>query len=338
MSAELKISARLAVDRFTLDIDETLPLSGVTAVFGPSGCGKTSLLRIIAGLSQRARGRIEAFGELWQDGNRSVPAHARGIGYVFQDAQLFPHLDVQRNLEFGASRRGSGKVSFEDVVDVMELGPLMARHPATLSGGERQRVALGRCLLSEPRLLLLDEPMSALDASRRGDLLPYLRRLIDMSGLPAIYVSHAVDEVQELADRVLLMDKGKVTARGGLEQLPGPALIRLTGRVGERVETGVCTEMGLVRVGAAETAAIGDRLRLTFTADKVLLTDGPGRASFAQAVLNGQVEWMDDKLQLSVAGQPVSLPLPNLPDTRERLSPGAKVQLLVTDLRVEAAQ
>jgi len=336
MSAELRIDAGLKLDRFALEVEETLPLTGVTAVFGPSGCGKTSLLRMIAGLSQRARGRIEAFGEVWQDGARLVPAHRRGVGYVHQDAQLFQHLDVRKNLEFGAKRRGKGRVSFDDVVGAMELAPLLHRHPATLSGGERQRVALGRCLLSEPRLLLLDEPMSALDASRRGDLLPYLGQLIDMSGLPAIYVSHAVDEVQELADRVLLMDRGRVTARGGLDLLPGPALIRLSGRVGERVETGVCTELGLVRVGAAATAQVGDRLKLTFSADKVLLTDGPGRASFAQAVLNGQVAHVGARLDLSVAGQTVTLSLPNLPDTMARLKLGAKVQLLVTDLRVEA--
>jgi len=338
MSHKLDIQAKLSLDRFMLDLDEAIPLEGVSAVFGPSGCGKTSALRVIAGLSHRARGRVRAFGEVWQDGARGLPAHARGIGYVFQDAQLFPHLSVQENLEFGAKRRGRGRVSFADVVDVMELGALLSRTPETLSGGERQRVALGRCLLSEPRLLLLDEPMSALDSSRRQELLPYLRQLIHMSGLPAIYVSHAVDEVQELADRVLLMDQGRVTARGGLDLLPGPALIRLTGQVAERVETGVCTELGLVRVGAAQTAQLGDRLRLTFTADKVLLTDGPGRASFAQAVLNGQVEEVGDALHLVVAGQPVELPVPNLPDTYDRLKPGAKVQLLVTDLKVDATR
>lgn len=338
MLPELTIKARLDLDRFALNLDLSLPLSGTTAIFGPSGCGKTSALRVIAGLSQRARGEITAFGEVWMRGAKSLPAHRRGVGYVFQDAQLFPHLSVAENLGFGARRRGRGRVSRADVIEVMDLGPLLSRAPETLSGGERQRVALGRCLLSEPRLLLLDEPMSALDSSRREDLLPYLRHLMEMSGLPAIYVSHAVEEVQGLADRVLLMEGGQVTARGGLELLPGPALIRLTGRVGERVETGVCTELGLVRVGAAQTARTGDLLALSFTADKVLLTDGPGRASFAQAVLAGEVVGMDERLHIRVADQPVTLPLPRLPDTAQRLSPGAKVQLLVTDLEVTRAR
>lgn len=309
MSGELSLDIRLALDRFSLQVRERVPLAGVTAVFGPSGCGKTSLLRVIAGLSQRAHGRIEAFGEVWHRDAHGLAAHRRGVGFVFQDARLFPHLDVRANLSYGAARRGRGRVRFDDVVEGMDLAALLDRAPATLSGGERQRVALGRCLLSEPRLLLLDEPMSALDRGRRDELLPYLRRLIDMSGLPAIYVSHSVEEVQDLADRILLMDAGRVTGRGGVELLPGPPWIRLRARVEQVSGETAHTDLGLVRGPGVRAARPGDCLHIGFGSDVAVVTPVSAGPALSGAVFNAQVASVAEELEVLLGRSRIRLPV-----------------------------
>ncbi|RDZ27561.1 molybdenum ABC transporter ATP-binding protein [Lysobacter silvisoli] len=178
----------------------------VIALVGASGAGKTSLLHAIAGLLRPQRGRIEIDGRCLYDGQAGIdlPAHRRRIGYVFQDARLFPHLDVRRNLLYGlrGEARQSPRFEFEAVVDLLGIGALLARSTAGLSGGETQRVALGRALLSQPRILLLDEPLSMLDMDRRDELLPYLQRVRDEIALPMIYVSHYPDEVKRIADEV----------------------------------------------------------------------------------------------------------------------------------------
>ena len=178
----------------------------VLALVGASGSGKTSLLHAVAGLVRPVRGRIEIGGVLLFDAARGihVPAHRRRIGYVFQDGRLFPHLDVRDNLLFGA--RNAGEFRLHDVASLLALGPLMARHVAGLSGGEVQRIALGRALLTQPRLLLLDEPLSMLDLDRREELLPYLQRVRDETALPMIYVSHVADEVARIAQHVHRLD------------------------------------------------------------------------------------------------------------------------------------
>lgn len=179
--------------------------SRVIAVVGASGSGKTSLLHAVAGLLRPTRGRIEIAGDVLFDSSRGidVPPHRRHVGYVFQDGRLLPHRDVRANLLYG-NRAGvsSGEFAFAHVVELLALGPLLMRRTAGLSGGEIQRVALGRALLSKPRLLLLDEPLSMLDADRRGELLPYLQRVRDDSHLPMIYVSHVADEVARIAQDV----------------------------------------------------------------------------------------------------------------------------------------
>ena len=200
----------------------------MTAVFGPSGSGKTTLLRSLLGFETGSRGRIALNGEVWLDSERgvSVPPHRRPVGCTFQDGRLFPHLDVAGNLGY-ADRRSAGaaaaSITHDDVVDALDLGPLLDRRPNTLSGGERQRAALGRALLSRPRLLLLDEPLSALDRRRKAEIMPYLLALHPRFGIPTLYVSHAVDEVALLADRVLVLADGRAQAFGGtvevLEQL-----------------------------------------------------------------------------------------------------------------------
>ncbi len=226
----LDIDVRVGFSGFDLEVEQSIPAAGVTAVFGPSGGGKTTLLRALLGFEPGARGRIALGGETWLDSERGVrtPPHRRPVGCTFQDGRLFPHLDVAGNLHYADRRSAPASdaavsITCDDVVDALDLEPLLGRRPHTLSGGERQRVALGRALLSRPRLLLLDEPLSALDRRRKAEILPYLLALHPRFGIPTLYVSHAVDEVALLADRILVLADGRVQAFGGtvevLEQL-----------------------------------------------------------------------------------------------------------------------
>ena len=211
---------------FLLDASFALPASGITALFGPSGCGKTSILRCIAGLNAMKEGFFSLKGEVWQDKNHFLPAHKRPVGYVFQEASLFPHLSVEQNLVYGQKRSRSlaaasdtVQLDQDDVTELLGIGPLLKRSPNKLSGGERQRVAIGRALLSCPRILLMDEPMAALDRFSKNEILPYLERLHDELQIPMLYVSHDIAEVERLADQMVLMERGKVKAAGPLQSL-----------------------------------------------------------------------------------------------------------------------
>lgn len=218
------IAARILLDygAFRMDVDLRLPGHGITALFGPSGSGKTTVLRAIAGLERGAQGRIEVNGECWQDSARRlfVPTHQRALGYVFQEASLFAHLSVRRNLEFGRRRAGAAaeKVSWQQTITLLGIGPLLDRMPDRLSGGERQRVGVARALLTAPRLLLMDEPLAALDPARKREILPYFERLHDELDIPLLYVSHSPDEVARLADHVVLLENGSVLAEGGVAE------------------------------------------------------------------------------------------------------------------------
>jgi molybdate transport system ATP-binding protein len=207
---------RLVLPRadFTLDVDLTLPHSGITGVFGPSGAGKTSVLRCVAGLDRAPTGLVHIAGQTWQDDRSFVPAWQRAVGYVFQEASLFDHLDVRGNVEFGRKRTKASDTPLDAAIELLGIGHLLARRPASLSGGERQRVAIARAVASAPQLLLLDEPLAALDAARRQDILPWLARLRDELKLPMLYVTHSIDEVARLADTVVLLDRGQVKAQG----------------------------------------------------------------------------------------------------------------------------
>jgi molybdate transport system ATP-binding protein len=214
----LQIRFALQHPGFALEVDLELPGSGISVLFGPSGCGKTSLLRCIAGLNRASGGRLLVNGVTWQDEARFMPVHRRPLGYVFQDANLFAHLSIRANLLFGQSRIAAAerRVEFERAVELLGIGHLLQRSPAGLSGGERQRVAIARALLTSPRLLLMDEPLAALDAARKNEFLPYLERLHRELDIPVIYVTHAADEVARLADHIVIMEHGRALASGPL--------------------------------------------------------------------------------------------------------------------------
>jgi len=220
-----EITARFHVDRqdFVLDVDLRLPGSGVSALFGHSGSGKTTCLRAMAGLERAPQGYFAIGDEVWQDEARGhfVPPHQRALGFVFQEASLFPHLSVRRNMEFGQKRASTatGGLALPAVSELLGIGHLLERMPGQLSGGERQRVAIARALLAAPKILLMDEPLAALDLKRKQEILPYLERLHQELALPVIYVSHAPDEVARLADHLVLLDQGRTVASGPLNEV-----------------------------------------------------------------------------------------------------------------------
>ena len=218
MILDLAIARRLG--RFTLDVAFTVDSGRVTALFGPSGSGKSTVIQAIAGILRPERGHIRVGGVPFFDAARrtDLPPERRRVGYVFQDAKLFPHMRVRDNLLYGWRRAPAAerRIGFDEVVALLGLGGLLDRRPQALSGGERQRVALGRALLAQPRILLMDEPLAALDAARKAEILPFIERLRDELGLPIVYVSHALDEVVRLADTLVVLEAGRVLASGPL--------------------------------------------------------------------------------------------------------------------------
>lgn len=242
MSSSIVARLTLGRDDFTLDVDLYLPGRGISALFGHSGSGKTSCLRCLAGLERASSAYIEVNGEVWEDSARGLflAPHLRPVGYVFQEASLFPHLSVRGNLEFGWRRikASERKVSLDQACQLLGIGHLLERKPATLSGGEAQRVGIARALLSSPRLLLMDEPLAALDGPRKREILPYLERLHDKLDIPVVYVSHAQDEVARLADHLVLLEQGKAMASGPI----GQTLARLDLSLAQGEDAGVVLE------------------------------------------------------------------------------------------------
>lgn len=220
MSVEIDIGHRLGGFTLKARFNST---GRLTALFGPSGSGKSSLINIVAGLARPERGRVAVDGRVLVDTDKGifVPRHKRRIGMVFQDARLFPHMSVSSNLRFGRwfTQAAQRYADFETVVDLLGIRPLLARRPSGLSGGEKQRVAIGRALLASPRLLLMDEPLASLDDSRKAEIMPYIERLRDETGIPIIYVSHSVAEVARLASDVVMLSDGKVAAAGPTSEI-----------------------------------------------------------------------------------------------------------------------
>jgi molybdate transport system ATP-binding protein len=219
----MNIEARfyLQRDEFILDASMTVPRQGITAIFGPSGCGKTTLLRAIAGLEDCERGYFSLGENVWQDDRFNLPAHRRSLGYVFQETNLFPHLTVRANLEYGYKRLpvSARRLAYEQVVSLLGIEPLLPRRTHNLSGGERQRVAIARALLTSPSLLLMDEPLAALDMNSKAEIYPFLEQLHRDLAIPILYVSHSPDEVARLADYLALMESGRIRATGPIAEM-----------------------------------------------------------------------------------------------------------------------
>lgn len=237
----LELKFTLQRSNFSLDVDLTLPAAGITVIFGPSGCGKTTLLRCVAGL-ERPTGVLRVSNSVWQDSAAGLfkPTWQRALGYVFQEASLFEHLPVAQNLEFGLSRakHPGGRDALNSAIDLLGIEHLLARRPEGLSGGERQRVAIARALATAPKLLLLDEPLASLDIAKKKDIIPWLERLHHELKIPALYVTHSLDELARLADHVVILEQGRAMASGGVAQTLSDA--RIAQMIGD--EAGIMTE------------------------------------------------------------------------------------------------
>lgn len=300
----IKACFRLDWPGFALDVDLDMPGRGITALFGHSGSGKTTLLRCIAGLEKPTYGYLSVNGEIWQDEHQWKPTHQRPLGYVFQEASLFSHLSVLGNLRYGLQRISSSEqVNLAQIIELLGIGHLLARKPERLSGGERQRVGIARALSVNPRILLMDEPLAALDTPRKQEILPYLEQLHDELAIPVLYVSHSPDEVARLADYLVVMEAGKAIAAGPLADI----LVRVDSpiRLGEEAGTVLAAEIGIVdshwqlaRVdfsgGSLWTRdhglPVGRRVRVRVLARDVSLANTQPSHSSIQNVLQGRVD------------------------------------------------
>jgi molybdate transport system ATP-binding protein len=309
----LRVSALKKRDGFTLDAKFEAPTPGIVALFGRSGCGKTTLVNIISGLLQADSALVQLDDVALTDTSAdvSLPVEQRRIGYVFQDGRLFPHLNVASNLRYGL-KRSSQKIfiAFDEVVDLLGLSLLLGRRPHQLSGGERQRVGLGRALLCQPQMLLLDEPLAALDVARREEVLPYLEALRDRLSIPMVYVSHQFEEVLQLATHVVLMDAGRVVAQGTLHEVSLlPELRAIVGpdSVGSvldgvvthaNIEQGMATLQlgnGSLQVSLRDVAA-GSRVRVQLLArDIIIATEKPYALSVRNALEGVVAEMAPDE-------------------------------------------
>jgi molybdate transport system ATP-binding protein len=345
------IEARFVVQYagFALDVEVSLPGRGATALFGPSGCGKTTFLRCAAGIVRSSSGLLRVNGKVWQDEAAGVflPTHQRPLGMVFQEPSLFSHLSVRQNLEYGMKRaKKRGPRDLSAIVDLLGLEHLLDRRPAHLSGGEQQRAAIARALLVGPELLLLDEPLAALDVQRKRELLPYLERLRDELSIPMLYVSHSPDEVARLADHLVVLHRGRVRAQGELAE----TLARLdlpsaysddAGSVLEGVVGAHDAEYHLTRVDVAEHALwigevarpLGARLRVRVHARDVSVTLTPPTQTSILNVLPVTLEAITDdgpervnlRLRLSPGGPPLLARITRRSRATLALAPGMQL-------------
>ena len=346
---ELALRAGSPSRTFRLEVDAELPGSGTTAIFGPSGAGKTTLLRAIAGLETHCSGRVVVAGDTWQDGTRAMPAHQRAVGYVAQTPLLFAHLDVAGNLRYAQHRaRASGADRFDELVTLFDLEHLLSRRVGALSGGERQRVAMARALLRQPRLLLLDEPVSAIDAARRDEVLPYIDAMARQAGLPVLYVSHDIDEVVRLADQVLLLEAGRVAGYGAVTDVLGThtagQFAASAGSVIDATVTEIASQWSLATVAFSDATlsvpasgfAVGDGVRVRILARDVSLALAPPEATSIQNALRGTVVAIEDtvepamaRVSVAVGGQTVLARVTHRAVASLALEPGSDVVALV---------
>ncbi len=361
-AAHVEVDVTVERTSFRLEVQEVWPVRGVTALYGPSGSGKTTLLRVLAGLEREARGRVRLGSEVWQDSAAStfVAAPERGVGLVFQDGRLFQHLDVAGNLRYAQRRApgGGGRMSWDDVVHALDLEGLLARRVEGLSGGERQRVALGRTLLSQPRLLLLDEPLSALDPGRRFEILPMLESLPERFGVPTVYVSHSIDEVALLADHIVALEAGRVWGRGPTEEMlrqldarplaaRGRALSVIDAEVTRHDEELHLTWLDMdgqnLSVPTTPGLTVGERARLLVQArDVSLALVRPEQASIRN-VLEGAVDAVEEdpesafaEVSVRVQGSVVRARITRASLQELRLAPGQKIYALLKSVSVQS--
>lgn len=342
---------------FQLDVAFAVPTTGVTALFGPSGAGKTTVLRCLAGLERLAEAELRFGDETWQSARQFMPPHRRAIGYVFQEPSLFPLRSVRANLLYGLRRVPvpERRLGFDEVVALLGLGDWLERRPDALSGGQQQRVAIGRALLASPRLLLMDEPLSSLDAASKQDILPWLERLHRVLDLPVVYVSHDLEEVARLADTMVLLEDGRVRAQGPVAELltrPDLSLARaelaqsiLRGAVVARDQDDGLVAVELspdVRVWVADTGQTLDApTRLRVQARDVMLSRERPRAISALNALPATITAMHDDPQpghrlvsLMVAGQPLLARLTARACRKLELEAGSRVHALVKAVSV----
>lgn len=344
---------------FNLDAQFELPTPGVAALFGRSGCGKSTLINVLAGLLDADSGRVTLDDETLLDSERRicVAPERRRMGYVFQDARLFPHLSVEANLRYGERRAAAGRyVSFERVAALLDLRPLLERRTHQLSGGERQRVAIGRALLSQPRMLLLDEPLASLDAARREEVLPYLETLRDQLAVPMVYVSHNFDEVLRLATYVVLMEGGRTIAQGGVGEMSLNANLRgiigadAVGAILDGIVLGVDSVSGLTRVqvGSGELnvksthASAGAKLRVQLLARDLIVATQPPQHLSVRNQLAGTITTVthddddSDLVGIDIGGTVVMARVTQAATHELSLRPGLAVWALVKAVSLRA--
>jgi molybdate transport system ATP-binding protein len=352
----LRVTVENIYRNFTVAAAFEGPAPGITVLFGPSGSGKSTVLNAVAGLLRPRHLDVELNGAKLQ----SLPPHKRGIGLVFQDGRLFPHMNVRDNLSYGLKRapppQGSGgQIYVDEVLALLALEPLLKRRPATLSGGERQRVAIGRALLGQPRLLLMDEPLASLDSPRRREIMPFLLKLRDALRMPMVYVTHALDELQQLADHVVLMESGRVLASGPLSDIAARVDLPLAARDDaagilngylhsheheRRLSAVACA--GQVYLVQKQSIDPGTAVRLRIPAREVILAlDAPREISVNNvipAVVHaiGQEERTHSALvELDVGGGTILSRITLDAAERLRLRPGSKVLAFIKSVSVE---
>lgn len=356
--ASLVVSVSGSRGQFAYRWDFSTPLSGVTGIFGPSGAGKTSLLRVIAGLDSGAEGRIAMGDRVWLDSAKglAVPVHRRKLGYVFQEGRLLPHLNVEGNLRFAARRASTAADRFAEIVDGLELRELLHRDVSVLSGGERQRVAIARALMTEPALMIMDEPLSANDIARRQALLPYLRRVVRTFAIPTLYVSHSLDEIATLTDNLLVCRSGKIVAQGPTEALlrrsdltevsegwdAGAVLVATVASIDEPMEVAHLALGTQCFAVPSQGLAEGEEVRLNIHATDIALALEPPKQLSIRNILPSEVLQIDDpgvgtyaNVLLATAGGQLRSRVTRLAITELRLKEGMPCYALIKAAAVE---
>jgi molybdate transport system ATP-binding protein len=353
----LAVRLRHRFPSIRIDVEFTVPSPGVTALFGPSGSGKSTTIAVAAGLLRPDACRVEVDGQVLADTQAGVwlPPERRRVGLVFQDARLFPHMSVATNLRFGQRRTVPGPIQFDDVVDLLGIAALLARRPHTLSGGERQRVAIGRALLAQPHLLLMDEPLASLDEARKAEILPYLARLKTALRLPVVYVTHALDEVNRLADSLVLLEAGRVIGSGTLSEVAARTDLPLAARddagallLCRVVAHDTARELTQLEGGGATflvpllDAPVHAGRRIRIPAREVILAAKPPEAISVHNIVPGVVRRIAVEgarasalVEIALPGGALLARVTRDAVTRLALSPGAAVLALIKSTSIE---